>query len=310
MFPELDYISSFVVGATMQGPEKISVKWHDFDQNIKSLFSRLRHDFHFTDVTLASGDGHRIVAHKIVLVSLSPFFMNILEGDQHCHNPLIYMRGLSSDNLTSLVDFLYLGEVKIHLENLEAFLNLAEELQLSGFSTTRGFTTSNSYAETDTCSEKSEFFNEGDSIITRQEESFVSRQSVIRTNNTSLIRTDVDEDIGTEDVQEEQLPGNFSQKEDDAKVLPEVGQIKAEEIEVSGHEQLMSNVYNPQLEQFNEKISTQREISEKDKDYKHQMKQLDEKIFSLMEFSENFITTKVGHRNKRERKRICKVGMK
>ena len=90
--------------------------------------------------------------------------------------------------------------------------------------------------------------------------------------------------------------------------MPEVGQIKAEEIEVSGHEQLMSNVYNPQLEQFNEKISTQREISEKD--YKDQMKQLDEKIFSLMEFSENFITSKVGHRNKRERKRICKVGMK
>ena len=138
----------------------------------------------------------------------------------------------------------------------------------------------------------------------------MSRQSVIRTNNTPLIRTDVDEDIGTEDVQEEQLPGFFSQKEDDAKVLPEVGRIKAEEIEVSGHEQLMSNVYNPQLEQFNEKISTQREISEKDKDYNYQMKQLDEKIFSLMEFSENFITTKVGHRNKRERKRICKVGMK
>ena len=256
MFPELDYISSFVVGATMQGPEKISVKLHNFDQNIKSLFSRLRHDVHFTDVTLASGDGHRIVAHKIVLVSLSPFFMKILEGDQHCHNPLIYMRGLSSDNLTSLVDFLYLGEVKIHLENLEAFLNLAEELQLSGFSTTKGFTTTNSDAETDTCSEASEFFNRGDSIITRQEESFVSRQSVIRTNNTSLIRTDVDEDMGTKDVQEEQLPGNFSQKEDDATVLPEVGQIKAEEIEVSGHEQLMSNVYNPQLEQFNEKIST------------------------------------------------------
>ena len=141
MFPELDYFSSFVVGATMQGPEKISVKWHDFDQNIKSLFSRLRHDFHFTDVTLASGDGHRIMAHKIVLASLSPFFMNILEGDQHCHNPLIYMRGVSSDNLTSLLDLLYFGEVKVHQEDLEAFLNLAEELQLSGFSTTRGFTT-------------------------------------------------------------------------------------------------------------------------------------------------------------------------
>ena len=131
------------------------MKWHDFDQNIKSLFSRLRHDVRFTDVTLASGDGQRIGAHRIVLVSLSPFFMNILEGDQHCHNPLIFMRGVSLDNLTSLVDLLYFGEVKVHQEDLEAFLNLAEELQLSGFSTTRGFTTSNSYAETDTCSEKS-----------------------------------------------------------------------------------------------------------------------------------------------------------
>ena len=37
------------------------------------------------------------------------------------------------------------------------------------------------------------------------------------------------------------------------------------------------------------------------------MKELDEKVKSLMEFSENFITSKVGHRNKRERKRICKV---
>ena len=289
----------------MQSQEKILVKWHDFDQNIKSLFSRLRHDFHFTDVTLASGDGHRIVAHKIVLASLSPFFMNILEGVQHCHNPSIFMRGVSSDNLTSLLDLLYLGVVEVHQEDLEAFLNLAEELQLSGFRNTN----------TNTCR---------DSRITGQEESFVSRQSVIRTNttsvirtnNTSLITTDVDEDMGTEDVQEEQLPGNFSQKEDVVKVLPEVheindvGQIKDEEIEVSGHEQLMSNVYNPQLEQFNEKISSQREISEKDRDYKDQMKQLDEKIFSLMEFSENFITTKVGHRNKRERKRICKVGMK
>ena len=152
--------------------------------------------------------------------------------------------------------------------------------------------------------------------MSRQSVIRTNTTSVIRTNNTSLIRTAVDEDMGTEDVQEEQLPGNFSQKEDVVKVLPEVheindvGQIKDEEIEVSGHEQLMSNVYNPQLEQFNEKISSQREISEKDKDYKDQMKQLDEKIFSLMEFSENFITTKVGHRNKRERKRICKVGMK
>ena len=133
MCPGLDYILIVVVGAAMQGPEKISVKLHNFDQNIKSLFSRLRHDVHFTDVTLASGDGHRIVAHKIVLVSLSPFFMKILEGDQHCHNPLIYMRGLSSDNLTSLVDFLYLGEVKIHLHMGSEYVSREKKIDYGKF---------------------------------------------------------------------------------------------------------------------------------------------------------------------------------
>ena len=41
--------------------------------------------------------------------------------------------------------------------------------------------------------------------------------------------------------------------------------------------------------------------------YKLQMEQLDAKIGSLMEFSENFIPTKPGQRNRKERKRICKL---
>ena len=47
--------------------EKLCLKWHDFQDNVKSAFGNLREDSDFTDVTLACVDGHEIEAHKVVL---------------------------------------------------------------------------------------------------------------------------------------------------------------------------------------------------------------------------------------------------
>ena len=47
-------------------------------------------------------------------------------------HPLIYMRGVKSDDLLAIVDFLYCGEANICQENLDSFLAMAEELQLKG----------------------------------------------------------------------------------------------------------------------------------------------------------------------------------
>ena len=69
----------------------------------------------------------------MVLVASSPFFLNILKRNKHPH-PLIYMRGVSSDNLMAMVDFFYHGEAKVYPENFDPFLVLAEELQLKGLS--------------------------------------------------------------------------------------------------------------------------------------------------------------------------------
>ena len=43
------------------------------------------------------------------------------------------MRGVKSEDLEAILDFLYSGEAKVLQENLEAFLLLAEELQMKGF---------------------------------------------------------------------------------------------------------------------------------------------------------------------------------
>ena len=45
---------------------------------------------------------------------------------------MIYMRGLRSDHLVAMVDFIYFGEANVDQEGLDAFLGLAEELKLKG----------------------------------------------------------------------------------------------------------------------------------------------------------------------------------
>ena len=91
--------------------EKLCLKWNDFQDNIKDAFGNLREDNDFTDVTLACEDGQQVEAHKVVLVSSSPFFQNLLRRNKHPHS-MIYMRGVKSDDLSAIVDFLYRGGSK------------------------------------------------------------------------------------------------------------------------------------------------------------------------------------------------------
>ena len=117
----------------MQNTEQLSLQWDDFKDNISSTFAELRGGKDFSDVTLVSEDGKQIETHKIILASSSPFFKNVLIKNKHQH-PLIYMKGVKFDQLSSFVDFLYFGETRVDEENLETFLALADELKLKGLS--------------------------------------------------------------------------------------------------------------------------------------------------------------------------------
>jgi len=117
--------------------EKFCLKWNDFQANISSTFSDLRKDNEFSDVTLAGEDGQQVEAHKVILAASSPFFKNILGKNKHT-NPLIYMRGIKTDELVAILDFLYYGETNVLEENLDSFLALAEELKLKGLSKSSG----------------------------------------------------------------------------------------------------------------------------------------------------------------------------
>ena len=92
--------------------EKLCLQWNDFKENVQTAFSSLRADNDFTDVTLASEDGQQVEAHRVILAASSPLFQNILKRNKHSH-PLIYMRGVKSEVLSAILDFLYFGETKV-----------------------------------------------------------------------------------------------------------------------------------------------------------------------------------------------------
>ena len=116
---------------TMHTSNKVSLKLNDFKANISDAFVSLRKDTDFTDVTLVCEDGYQCVAHKVILASSSPFFRNLLTRNNHAQ-PLIYMKGVKSNDLNAIIDFLYYGEANIYQENLNSFLQIADELKLKG----------------------------------------------------------------------------------------------------------------------------------------------------------------------------------
>ena len=116
--------------------EKLCLQWNDFQENVNNAFRHMRDSADFVDVTMVCEDGQQIEAHKVILAASSPFFQKILKKNNHKHT-IIYMRGVKTEELTAIVDFLYLGEANVYEDNLDSFLTIAEELQLKGLEGTK-----------------------------------------------------------------------------------------------------------------------------------------------------------------------------
>ena len=113
----------------MNTTDDVCIRWNNFQENTTNIFMTMRKNSDYTDVTLVCGDGHQVEAHKAILAASSPFFNKLLNRSRYV-NPFIYMIGMNSDNLEALLDFIYHGETNIHQDNLEIFLNIAQELGL------------------------------------------------------------------------------------------------------------------------------------------------------------------------------------
>ena len=107
------------------------MKWHEFDTNIKEYLRILRKDQRLFDVTLVTDDGKHIQAHKIILLTGSSFFSDIFTKC-NLSNMVVFLKGIRSEKLEPVIDFIYNGEAFISQEYLKVFIETGKELQIKG----------------------------------------------------------------------------------------------------------------------------------------------------------------------------------
>ena len=113
----------------MSNMDKFCLNWNGYDTNIRESFRKLREDQRLSDVTLVTDDGQHIQTHKIILSVGSNFFSDIFIKSNHS-NMLVYLKGISSDKLETVIDFIYNGEVFITQDQLKLFIETGRELQI------------------------------------------------------------------------------------------------------------------------------------------------------------------------------------
>ena len=113
--------------------EKYTLNWHTFSDHLQLMFKDLYEKEKHSDVTLVCDDQTQFKAHKIVLRACSPVFKKIIDNNPSQH-PLIYLRGIQSYEMESILQFMYLGEGKFYYERMAEFIKVAKDLEVKEIS--------------------------------------------------------------------------------------------------------------------------------------------------------------------------------
>ena len=144
--------------------EKYSMKCHTYPHHLKDMLQDMMSSDTFTDVTLVCDDQKQIKAHKVILSAFSSVFKNIFTQN---NLPMIYLRGVDSSEMESIIQFIYLGETAFYQERLKVFLKVAKDLDIKLLSkddratpvNNEEITNEEEIEETTTCSENNELTN-------------------------------------------------------------------------------------------------------------------------------------------------------
>ena len=112
-------------------PEKYSLTWHTYSDQLKNMMKELMMNEDFSDVTLVTEDKKQIKANINILSICSPVFQDILKKEKNC-NQIIYLRGVQFSEMESIMQFIYLGEATFYKQRMNEFLSVANSLEIKG----------------------------------------------------------------------------------------------------------------------------------------------------------------------------------
>ncbi|XP_043286684.1 uncharacterized protein [Venturia canescens] len=113
-----------------QNEESCYYKWTDHQTHLSDVVRQLLEEECMVDVTLVA-DGERIQAHRIVLCSCSTLFQEIFSQTNEEHATII-LSDISAQDVRSIVEFSYHGEVRTPVENISNLLEAAHSLRICG----------------------------------------------------------------------------------------------------------------------------------------------------------------------------------
>merc|ERR1711923_543072 len=111
----------------------LKTSWNSFSEHLLWIFKDLYENENHSDVTLVCDDQTQFKAHKIVLSANSPVFKSIIDNNPSQH-PLIYLRGIQSYEIQSILQFMYLGEGRCYQERMGEFIKVAKDLEVKEIS--------------------------------------------------------------------------------------------------------------------------------------------------------------------------------
>ncbi len=77
------------------------------------------------------GKSHFVLgAHRLVLASASDVFMDLFASN--AHNPVIFLPTVSASDLRAVLDYVYLGAVKVAERDVQRFLGACRDLGIRG----------------------------------------------------------------------------------------------------------------------------------------------------------------------------------
>ena len=113
--------------------EKYTLNWQTFTDHLQLMFKDLYEEEKHSDVTLVCDDQTQFKAHKMVLSACSPVFKKIIDNNPSQH-PLIYLRGIHSYEMESILQFMYLGEGIFFYDRMGEFMKVAKDLEVKEIS--------------------------------------------------------------------------------------------------------------------------------------------------------------------------------
>ena len=116
----------------------MDLKWPNHFQHLKSMITIMFKSIDSTtDVTLVCDDGKEINAHKVVLCASSNFLNNAISRNENLKKASL--KGIQHQEMKSILEFMYLGVVKVSQDKINEWIYAAKILEVHEFEKIGGF---------------------------------------------------------------------------------------------------------------------------------------------------------------------------